>query len=78
MGPTGAHQLYNHTSASCRYLDLRTSVGLDVCEYPDSNKVNIMPYRKIFETSNEVDYYKNEEKVREKWPREILNPPQGV
>jgi uncharacterized cupin superfamily protein len=73
MGLTGAHQLYNHTNTPCRYLDLRTSVGLDLCEYPDSNKVNIIPYRKIYETSNKVDYYKNEEKVREKWPQKIMN-----
>ncbi|WP_340003528.1 cupin domain-containing protein [Paenibacillus sp. FSL K6-0276] len=32
IGPDGAHQLYNHTEAPCRYLDLRTNQGIDVCE----------------------------------------------
>jgi uncharacterized cupin superfamily protein len=73
MGPTGVHQLYNHTNDPCRYLDIRTSVGIDLCEYPDSNKVNIIPYSKIFDTSNAVDYYKNEDHVREKWPKEIVD-----
>jgi uncharacterized cupin superfamily protein len=72
IGPTGAHQLYNHTKKPCRYLDCRTSVGIDLCEYPDSKKVNIIPLSKIYDASNEVDFYKNEEKIREKWPKEIM------
>ena len=36
MGGTGAHQLYNHTSAPCIYLDIRTFIGFDVAEYPES------------------------------------------
>jgi uncharacterized cupin superfamily protein len=72
MGPTGAHQLYNHTNKPCRYLDCRTSVGIDICEYPDSKKINIIPLQKIYETETEVEYYKNEEKVREKWPKNII------
>jgi hypothetical protein len=45
---------------------------MDACDYPDSKKVNIIPLRKIYEASNEVDYYNNEENVGEKWPKEIL------
>ena len=72
-GPAGAHQLYNHTSEPCVYLDLASENGLDVCEYPDSGKINILPERDIFQSVNRVGYYTGEDKVREKWPDEILN-----
>ncbi len=71
-GPTGAHQLYNHSGAPCVYLDLRTTAGVDICEYPDSGKVNILPYMEIYESASKVNYYKGEENVRDKWPDDIL------
>nr|WP_275297772.1 cupin domain-containing protein [Clostridium sp. YIM B02551] len=67
MGPSGAHQLYNHTTEPCKFLDIRTVFGLDVCEYPDSGKINILPYEEIYESSAKVDYYKGEENVKDKW-----------
>lgn len=67
MGPEGAHQLYNHTQEPCNFLDIRTNMGLDVCEYPDSGKISILPYREIFEKDKKVDYYMGEDKVSEKW-----------
>jgi uncharacterized cupin superfamily protein len=67
MGPQGAHQLYNHIQQACKYLDIRTEIGFDVCEYPDSGKINIWPYREIYQSEDKVDYYKGEEKVRETW-----------
>lgn len=70
MGPTGAHQLYNHTQEPCRFLDIRTVMGLDVCEYPDSGKINILPYQEVYQSEDKVDYYKGEDRVREKWPVE--------
>jgi uncharacterized cupin superfamily protein len=72
-GPSGAHQLFNHGDSPCVYLDLRTTMGIDICEYPDSNKINILPYQEVFESSTKVDYYKGEENVRAKWPEEIIN-----
>ncbi len=72
MGPEGAHQLYNHTQQPCVYIDLRTVIGLDVCEYPDSGKINILPFREIYEKESKVDYYKGEEQVSKKWPNEVL------
>ncbi len=72
MGPQGAHQLYNHTNQPCKFLDIRTVSSLDVCEYPDSGKINILPHREIYQTDNKVDYYKDEEHVSEKWPKEII------
>jgi uncharacterized cupin superfamily protein len=72
-GPLGAHQLYNHSDSPCVYLDLRTTVGIDVCEYPDSNKINILPYLEVYESSAKVDYYKGEVNVKAKWPKDIVN-----
>ncbi len=71
-GEQGAHQLYNHNDFPCLYLDLRTTIGIDVCEYPDSGKVNILPAMDIFERSSAVNYYKGEEDVAAKWPRQLL------
>jgi uncharacterized cupin superfamily protein len=71
MGPQGAHQLYNHTSDPCKYLDIRTNNGLDVCEYPDSGKINILPFQEIYEKADSVDYYKGEDKVKEKWVNRV-------
>lgn len=67
IGPNGAHQLYNHTQEPCKFLDIGTNMGLDVCEYPDSGKINILPYKEVYESNERVDYYKGEENVKEKW-----------
>jgi len=71
-GPTGAHQLYNHSESPCVYLDLRTTCGIDVCEYPDSGKINILPFMEVFESSSKADYYKGEENPAKKWPKKII------
>ena len=75
IGSNGAHQLYNHTEQPCRFLDIRTIMGIDICEYPDSNKINILPSREIYQTEDAVDYYHGEDKVSEKWPAEIISKP---
>lgn len=66
-GPQGAHQLYNHTSLPCRFLDLGARVELDICEYPDSGKINILPEEEVYQTEDRVNYYLNEDAVKEKW-----------
>jgi uncharacterized cupin superfamily protein len=71
-GPTGAHQLYNHSDSPCVYLDIRTLYDIDICEYPDSGKVNILPNIEIYEINTQVDYYKGEENVIDKWPSDII------
>ncbi|MGH4137115.1 GNAT family N-acetyltransferase [Clostridium sp.] len=68
IGPEGAHQLYNHTEAPCTFLDLGTHDGLDVCEYPDSGKIIILPYQEVYQRDQKVDYYEGEGKVSENWP----------
>jgi uncharacterized cupin superfamily protein len=75
QGDTGAHQLYNHGDAPCVYLDIRTTVGIDVCEYPDSGKISILPLLEVFERSSRVRYFQGEENVKKKWPGEILRKP---
>lgn len=66
-GETGAHQLYNHTEAPCIYLDIRTFIGYDVCEYPDSNKIFLVPSYEIFNKDTQVNYFDGEENIQEKW-----------
>jgi uncharacterized cupin superfamily protein len=67
MGETGAHQYFNHANEPCTYLDIRTFLNLDVVEYPDSDKVNILPERQAFDKKSAVDYFKGEENIAEKW-----------
>ena len=71
-GPSGTHQLYNHSDGPLIYLDIRTKANVDVCEYPDSGKINILPALDIFEEGSKVSYYSGEEGVKKKWPEEIL------
>jgi len=71
-GKSGAHQLYNHTTEPCIYLDIRTFDGHDICEYPDSNKLFIVPSYEIFSKDSQVEYFSGEENIREKW-KEIEN-----
>ncbi|MDR1291004.1 MAG: cupin domain-containing protein [Planctomycetaceae bacterium] len=66
-GETGAHQLFNHTEEPCVYLDIRTFTGFDVCEYPDSNKINFMPMDEIFSKDSQVNYFAGEENIQDKW-----------
>ena len=73
-GPTGAHQLYNHSHVPCMYVDIRTTMGIDVCEYPDSNKLSILPKLEVFENSSKTDYFTGEENVTAKWPEKLLKP----
>jgi uncharacterized cupin superfamily protein len=75
QGDSGAHQLYNHGDTPCVYMDIRTTIGIDVCEYPDSGKLSILPQLEVFESGSRVRYFKGEENVAEKWPREILRKP---
>lgn len=66
-GETGAHQLFNHTSEPCEYLDIRTFIGFDVCEYPDSNKLLIAPTYEVYRKESQVNYFSEEENINEKW-----------
>lgn len=74
--PTGgvatAHQIINTGSTTLRYLALSNQSDIEVCEYPDSNKVGVFcvstdgtGVRKMFHGETTVDYY----------DREPLGPP---
>ena len=67
VGEGGAHQFYNHEIEPCKYFDIRTTFGIDICEYPDSGKINIVPYNEVFEQDSKVDYHKGEENVDLIW-----------
>jgi uncharacterized cupin superfamily protein len=71
-GETGAHQLYNHTAEPCVYLDIRTFIGYDVCEYPDSNKIFLAPFYEIFDKDAQLNYFDGEDRVQDKW-KEVEN-----
>lgn len=67
MGETGVHQIYNHTSEICIYLDIRTYIGYDIAEYPDSNKILLAPSFEIFDKDSQVSYFDGEENIKDKW-----------
>lgn len=69
MGDRGAHQLFNHTETACTYLDIKTALVNDICEYPDSGKLSVSPYREIFEKSTQAGYFKGEENVKDIWKK---------
>lgn len=68
-GEAGSHQLYNHTAESCVYLDIRTYVGYDVAEYPDSDKILLAPGFEIFNKNAQAHYFDGEKDIKEKWKR---------
>lgn len=69
MGETGAHQFHNHTAEPCTYLDIRTFIGYDLCEYPDSDKVLLAPSMEIYSRKTRVPYFEGENNVAEKWKK---------
>ena len=70
VGESSAHQLFNHSNKPCIYLDIRTVRELDLTEYPDSGKVNVFPFSKIYKNDAEVDYFHGEENVDQYWEQE--------
>jgi len=66
-GPEVAHQIINTGSTTMRYLSLSNLADVEICEYPDSNKVLVVagprgmtPMRGMFRSESEVDYYDRE------------------
>ena len=69
-GPEVAHQIVNTGSTDMRYLSLSNNEVLEVCEYPDSNKLAVFAsesgtprLRKLFLSETEVAYYERESTV---------------
>jgi uncharacterized cupin superfamily protein len=67
MGEKGAHQFFNHTSEPCTYLDIRSYIGHDICEYPDSDKILIAPSFEIFKKESQTTYFEGERDIMGKW-----------
>ena len=66
-GPEVAHHIINTGSTDLRYLSLSNLEKVEVCEYPDSNKIGIYadeagtpPLRKMFRAEINVEYYDRE------------------
>lgn len=66
-GDSGAHQLYNHSERPCTYLDMRSYIGHDVCEYPDSDKVILVPGGETFSRSGQHSYFEGETGIERVW-----------
>lgn len=66
-GPESAHQIINTGSTTMRYLALSNLADVEICEYPDSNKIGNYAdepgkagLRKLFRAEATVDYYDRE------------------
>lgn len=59
-GADGAHQLYNHSDEPCVYLDVRTFLGCDIVEYPDSGRLLVVPTMERFDKSASTGYFDGE------------------
>lgn len=68
-GEAGAHQLYNHTDSVCTYLDMRSYIGFDVCEYPDSDKIILVPDGETFHRQEQYPYFEGETEIAAIWDR---------
>jgi uncharacterized cupin superfamily protein len=67
IGKGGAHQFFNHASEPCTYLDIRSYIGHDICEYPDSDKILIAPSFEIFLKDSQTTYFEGERDILGKW-----------
>jgi uncharacterized cupin superfamily protein len=69
IGETGAHQFYNHDTVPCIYLDIRTTIGIDISEHLDSGKVYIIKSDETYEKASRVNYNKGEEHIQDIWEK---------
>jgi len=72
-GPTGAHQLYNHTGEPCIFLDVRTFIGYDVAEYPDNDKILLIPSFEILQKKEKFTYHDVKDNLSENWADEMTH-----
>ena len=63
-GPSGAHAFINEGSGECVLLALGEQLAHDVCEYPNSRKINVFAKRAtgdaIYQTGDCVSYWEGE------------------
>ena len=72
LGAKYVHQFYNHTDKPFRFLALSSRAQWDVCEYPDSGKLNVRGLRRVFKLDSQVEYREGETTPREFWPDAVL------
>jgi len=67
LGPEGAHQLYNPSEETVRFLAVSSHGRPDIVVYPDSNKISAAErdprgegLRVNFNRNDEVDYWQGE------------------
>lgn len=68
-GENGAHQLHNHTDQPCIYLDMRSYIGHDICEYPDSDKIILIPGGETFRRNEQHPYFDGETDTDNIWKK---------
>ena len=54
------------------YLDIRTYIGYDIAEYPDSDKILLAPSFEIFNKDSQANYFDGEKNIKDKW-KQIKN-----
>jgi uncharacterized cupin superfamily protein len=61
-GPESAHQIINDSDAELVYLSISTRLPVEVCEYPDSNKIGAYGggLRHLTSAAAHVDYWTDE------------------
>jgi len=66
-GPEAAHQIVNTGTTTLRYLAMSNLAPVEVCEYPDSNKIGVYAstpghpgVRALHRAASAVDYYDGE------------------
>ncbi len=59
-GERGAHKLINRSDTTCRVIFIAYEPDLDVCYYPDSDKLLVSPQGTLVRSSPQLDYYDGE------------------
>ena len=61
-GPETAHQIVNDSDEELDYLSVSTMAPLEICEYPDSNKIGLYAegLRHMTRADAEIDYWADE------------------
>ena len=61
-GPETAHQIVNDSDGELAYLSVSTMMPVEICEYPDSNKVGTFAegFRHMTRREHHLDYWTGE------------------
>jgi uncharacterized cupin superfamily protein len=61
-GPETAHQIVNDSDEELAYLSVSTMAPVEICEYPDSNKIGLFAegLRHMTRAGAEIDYWADE------------------